>query len=126
MTSNTWNILAIRKLIQNERYIEALTLMRQTNHPQIPALERQLMALLEAQTPPIPQRMLMLWRGVIGLMVAGLLINLIYHAGYTAGIGLFAAGLLGFVGGVYAIRLPAIKDDPTPLNYAPPRQTRWI
>lgn len=52
-------IQTIRRLTQAKRYQEAYDLLKETNHPQVPALETRLRHLIQQQQPPIhPQPLL--------------------------------------------------------------------
>ncbi|GAB4508659.1 MAG: hypothetical protein OHK0046_01720 [Anaerolineae bacterium] len=73
---NFTTIQTVRRLIRAQRYDEAYILLKETNHPQVPALETKLRALLAANNPPLPSARLITACSLrIGCMV-GLLLAL--------------------------------------------------
>ncbi len=56
------NIQTIRRLIRAQRYEEAYYLLKQTNHPQVPALEAKLKPLVQFDCPIEPSRLNLLPR----------------------------------------------------------------
>lgn len=66
------HIQMVRRLVRAGRYNEARVIMKETNHPQIPALEKQVSRLEESEIqndvcPPIITRMSLMFGISIGL-----------------------------------------------------------
>lgn len=127
MDSNLENIQTIRHLIDAERYEEAYTLLKQTNHPQVPALEKKLRAQLETSgafgtaavvIPAIYCKVL------VGTVLGGILTGLLYRIGIDQTPSLLACFIIGVAIGMTFT--PAYKISPVYLTYSKNKyKRRW-
>lgn len=115
MDQNFRRIQTIRRLIRVGRYNEAYILLKETNHPQVPALERRLSHFREQcemeslPTLPVMPRCTLVTGGVVGVVLA-----LIFRAAPINELFMTSAGFgLGFLIGIaadYTRRRDAIRN----------------
>lgn len=119
------NIQTIRHLINAQRYEEAYALLKQTNHPQVPALEKKLRRLLETSgafgtaTVVIPA---IYCKVLVGAVLGGILTGVLYRAGIEQHPTLMACFIVGLAVGMTFT--PAVKSAPVLLTYSKNRHKR--
>lgn len=129
MNNDLENIQTIRHLIAAGRHEEAYGLLKQTNHPQVPALEKRLQAIFASRQASerhiLPT---LLCKLLVGLFMGGLATSLLYHFGIEHSLVLIACFLCGFTGGIIttpAYRAACVLPQPSIARRGPHRQWRW-